>query len=81
MKATQVLVTWLDRGDCNRRTANNFYSMIQSVNSHTRRLLNEKAAHDQELEDVKLKFKLRHEGILRQCKCYCRLEAMVRTLR
>ncbi len=69
MTATQILITWLDRGDCNRRTANNFYSMVQSVNSHTRRLLNEKAQHDQELEAMKIKFNMRLEGILRQCKC------------
>ena len=68
MKATQVLVTWLERGDCARRSANTFYSMIQSVNSHVRRLMNEKGAHDQELEQMKLAFRQRHEGILRQCK-------------
>ena len=30
--------------------------------------MNEKAAHDQELEQMKLAFRQRHEGILRQCK-------------
>ncbi len=68
MKGTQVLVTWLERGDCTRRSANTFYSMIQSVNSHVRRLMNEKATHDQELEQMKLAFRQRLEGILRQCK-------------
>ncbi len=68
MKGTQVLVTWLERGDCSRRSANTFYGMIQSVNSHVRRLMNEKATHDQELEQMKLAFRQRHEGILRQSK-------------
>ena len=68
MQGTQVLVTWLDRGDCNRRNANTFYSMVQSVNAHVRRLLNEKATHDEELETIKQQFRDRLEGILRQCE-------------
>ena len=68
MQATQVLMTWLERGDCNRRTANSFYSMVQSVNSHIRRLTNEKTAHDDEFEVIKQQFRDRLEGILRQCK-------------
>ena len=35
--SVQLLTTWLERGDCNKRTAGNFYSMIQSTNSHVRR--------------------------------------------
>ncbi|XP_064638616.1 ecto-NOX disulfide-thiol exchanger 2-like [Lineus longissimus] len=66
MKATQVLMTWLERGDCNRRSANTFYSMVQSTNSHVRRLMNEKHSHEEELNIVKEKFKLRMNGILRQ---------------
>ena len=76
MKGTQVLVTWLDRGDCSRRASNIFYSMIQSVNSHVRRLMNEKAQHDLELEQMKLKFRQRLEGIIRQCK-YLYLTALL----
>ncbi|XP_039436153.1 ecto-NOX disulfide-thiol exchanger 2 [Culex pipiens pallens] len=48
-KAVQTLVTWLERGDCSKKNANNFYTMIQSTNSHVRRLLNEKAVNDEEL--------------------------------
>lgn len=68
VKASQILITWLERGDCNRRTSNSFYSMVQSVNSHIRRLMNEKAAHDDEFEIVKQQFRDRLEGVLRQCK-------------
>ena len=35
--SVQLLTAWLERGDCNKRTAGNFYSMIQSTNSHVRR--------------------------------------------
>ena len=36
-ESVQLLTAWLERGDCNKRTAGNFYSMIQSTNSHDRR--------------------------------------------
>ncbi|NXG70085.1 ENOX2 protein, partial [Baryphthengus martii] len=66
LEAIQTLLTWIERGEVNRRTANNFYSMIQSANSHIRRLVNEKAAHEKEMEEAKEKFKLALSGILVQ---------------
>ncbi|XP_059377248.1 ecto-NOX disulfide-thiol exchanger 2-like isoform X2 [Carassius carassius] len=65
-EAVRVLLTWVDRGEVNRRNANNFYSMIQSSNSHIRRLMNEKAAHEKEMEEAKEKFKSALAGILVQ---------------
>lgn len=65
----QILLTWIERGEVNRRSANNFYSMIQSVNSHIRRLMNEKTAHEKEMEEAKERFKLALSAILTQCKC------------
>lgn len=64
----QVVITWLERGDCNKRNANTFYSMIQSTNSHVRRLLNEKAQYEEELQKAKDSMKVRMQGILIQCK-------------
>ncbi|XP_063169847.1 ecto-NOX disulfide-thiol exchanger 2 isoform X1 [Candoia aspera] len=66
LEAVQTLLAWLERGEVNRRTANSFYTMIQSVNSHIRRLMNEKAGHDKEMEAAKEKFKLALSGILAQ---------------
>ncbi|KYO26584.1 ecto-NOX disulfide-thiol exchanger 1 isoform A [Alligator mississippiensis] len=65
-EAVQTLLTWIERGEVNRRTANNFYSMIQSANSHIRRLMNEKAVHEKEMEEAKEKFKVAFSGILVQ---------------
>nr|XP_056715200.1 ecto-NOX disulfide-thiol exchanger 2 isoform X2 [Euleptes europaea] len=65
-EAAQTLLTWIERGEVNRRSANNFYSMIQSVNSHIRRLMNEKAAHEKDMEEAKEKFKFALSGILAQ---------------
>lgn len=62
----RILLTWVERGEVNRRNANNFYSMIQSANSHIRRLMNEKAAHEKEMEEAKEKFMNALSGILVQ---------------
>uniref|UniRef100_H3DPY9 Ecto-NOX disulfide-thiol exchanger 1 n=1 Tax=Tetraodon nigroviridis TaxID=99883 RepID=H3DPY9_TETNG len=48
--AAGVLFAWIDRGEVNRRTSNHFYSMIQSANSHVRRLMVEKAQEEEEME-------------------------------
>ncbi|KAL8189762.1 UNVERIFIED_CONTAM: Ecto-NOX disulfide-thiol exchanger 1 [Gekko kuhli] len=65
-EATTVLLTWIERGEVNRRTANQFYSMVQLANSHVRRLMNEKATHEQEMEEAKENFKTALMGILTQ---------------
>ncbi|KAJ8255156.1 hypothetical protein GJAV_G00201640 [Gymnothorax javanicus] len=65
-EAVRILLTWVERGEVNRRNANNFYSMIQSSNSHIRRLMNEKAAHEKEMEEAKEKFKNALAAILIQ---------------
>uniref|UniRef100_A0A1B6LXZ8 Ecto-NOX disulfide-thiol exchanger 1/2 domain-containing protein n=1 Tax=Graphocephala atropunctata TaxID=36148 RepID=A0A1B6LXZ8_9HEMI len=65
-KAVQVVITWLERGDCNKRNSNAFYSMIQSTNSHVRRLLTEKATYEEELTLAKELMKGRMQGLLIQ---------------
>ncbi|CAL1541449.1 unnamed protein product [Lymnaea stagnalis] len=62
-KASQLLITWLERGECNRRTSTNFYSMVQNVQSHVRRLNNEKMTVQEEYEHYKLQFQQRVQGI------------------
>ncbi|XP_073968679.1 ecto-NOX disulfide-thiol exchanger 1 isoform X2 [Rhodnius prolixus] len=65
-KAVQVVITWLERGDCSKRNASVFYSMIQSTNSHIRRLLSEKATHEEELLKAKDLMKARMQSLLLQ---------------
>uniref|UniRef100_A0A8D1KP59 Ecto-NOX disulfide-thiol exchanger 1 n=2 Tax=Sus scrofa TaxID=9823 RepID=A0A8D1KP59_PIG len=65
-EAITVLLSWIERGEVNRRSANQFYSMVQSANSHIRRLMNEKATHEQEMEEAKENFKNALTGILTQ---------------
>uniref|UniRef100_A0A4W3H9T2 Ecto-NOX disulfide-thiol exchanger 1 n=1 Tax=Callorhinchus milii TaxID=7868 RepID=A0A4W3H9T2_CALMI len=63
-EAIVVLLTWFERGEVTRRSANNFYSMIQSANSHTRRLMGEKVSHEEAMEQAKEQFKSALSGIL-----------------
>lgn len=67
-KSIQTLIAWLDKGDCNKKNSNVFYSMIQSTNSHTRRLLNEKSQYDDEIKEAKEKFQRQMIKMMDQCK-------------
>lgn len=66
--AAGVLFAWIDRGEVNRRTSNQFYSMIQSANSHVRRLMVEKAQEEEEMEHAKDAYKAALLAVLTQCK-------------
>lgn len=68
LKAVSTLIVWLERGDCTKKNANIFYSMIQSANSHIRRLLNEKCQYEDELRDAKEKYHKQMVKMVEQCK-------------
>uniref|UniRef100_A0A182IJE9 Uncharacterized protein n=1 Tax=Anopheles atroparvus TaxID=41427 RepID=A0A182IJE9_ANOAO len=65
-KAVQTLITWLERGDCSKKNSNNFYSMIQSTNSHVRRLLSEKGVCDEELKRAREQYRRQTKTMLTQ---------------
>ncbi|KAL3847155.1 hypothetical protein ACJMK2_018084 [Sinanodonta woodiana] len=65
LMASQVFLTWMERGDCNRRNASTFYTMIQCTNAHIRHLLGEKQAQHEEQMRMKEKFRSIFEGIIR----------------
>lgn len=67
-KAVQVLITWLERGDCNKKNSNAFYSMIQSTNAHVRRLMNEKPAFDEEMRKARELHRKQMLSLNVQCK-------------
>lgn len=67
-KAVQILVTWLERGDCSKKNANIFYSMIQSANSHIRRLLSEKSQFEDEYNEAKNQYKKKMSKTIDQCE-------------
>lgn len=65
-RAVQVVITWLERGDCSKRNSTAFYSMIQSTNAHVRRLRSEKKHYEEELRKARDIMKGRVQGILIQ---------------
>lgn len=67
-KAIQILITWLERGDCSKKNSNVFYSMIQSTNSHVRRLLGEKTTYEDELDKAKETYRKHIHSLSVQCK-------------
>lgn len=67
-KAVQVLITWLERGDCSKKNSNTFYSMIQSTNSHVRRLICEKGGFEEELQKAREHYRKQMQMMMVQCK-------------
>lgn len=68
LKAVQTLVLWLERGDCSKKNSNIFYSMIQSANSHIRRLLNEKTQFEDEMNEAKNHYRIQMTKMIEQCE-------------
>ncbi|XP_017089636.2 ecto-NOX disulfide-thiol exchanger 2 isoform X1 [Drosophila bipectinata] len=53
VKAIQTITAWLERGDCTKRNANVFYSMIQSTHAHVRRLHADKMQLEEDLRKAR----------------------------
>lgn len=65
-EAAPTLTTWLERGECNKKNSNTFYSLIQSSNNQLRRLFNEKMQIDEEYQTLKNTIKDKFAHILLQ---------------
>ncbi|XP_075978640.1 ecto-NOX disulfide-thiol exchanger 2-like isoform X2 [Anticarsia gemmatalis] len=61
-----TLLAWLERGECSKKNANQFYSMIQTTNSHIRRLFNEKMQSEEELQECKERVKNNIANVIEQ---------------
>ncbi|KAG8198950.1 hypothetical protein JTE90_015154 [Oedothorax gibbosus] len=64
-KGCMVLMTWLERGDCNKKNCIKFYYLICSVYRHVQKLVDEKNIIEDELTAVQQQ---RHQ----QCACNAR---------
>lgn len=62
------MLAWLERGECTKKNANQFYSMIQATNAHIRRLFNEKMQAEEELLDCKERVKNHIANVIEQRK-------------
>ncbi|KAH9637150.1 hypothetical protein HF086_016172 [Spodoptera exigua] len=54
------------RGECSKKNANQFYTMIQATNSHIRRLFNEKMQAEEELQNCKERVKNHIASVIEQ---------------
>ena len=68
LKAVQTVSCWLERGDCNKRNANVFYSMIQSTSSYVRRLHVDKQQLEEDLRKARECYRKQMLVMSTQCK-------------
>ncbi|XP_023946149.2 ecto-NOX disulfide-thiol exchanger 2 isoform X2 [Bicyclus anynana] len=61
-----TLVSWLERGECSKKTSTQFYSMIQATNSHIRRLFGEKMQAEEEFQECKERVKNHIQSVIEQ---------------
>ncbi|CAG2173698.1 unnamed protein product [Oppiella nova] len=66
LKGVQVLVNWLERGECQKRNSGQFYTMIQSTNNHIKRLQNERTLFENEWINSRQIYHSKIEAILVQ---------------
>lgn len=68
IKAIQTITVWLERGDCTKRNANVFYSMIQSTHAHVRRLTGDKQQLEDDLRKARESYRKQMLTMSAQCK-------------
>lgn len=64
----QTLAVWLERGECSKRHANAFYSLIQASNNQIRRLFTEKMQLDDDFQNMKNAIKEKFAHVVMQCE-------------
>ena len=68
LKTVQVLISWLEKGECHKSNSGQFFTMIQSTHSHIRRLKNERICFEEDWQQAKQLYQMRMQRILTQCK-------------
>jgi len=63
-----LLLAWLDRGNCNKKNADRFFSMIQAASSHVKRLVGERGEWEVEVERLREQHKARSRELRDQFK-------------
>ncbi|CAH2258040.1 jg26741 [Pararge aegeria aegeria] len=65
-EAAPTLAGWLERGECNKKFANQFYSLIQASNNQIRRLFNEKMQLDEDFQNMKISIRDKFAHVVTQ---------------
>ncbi len=69
--ATNNLISWIDKGNCSSTTANTFFGLLSSVNSHCHKLTKEVKAKDEECQVQIAKIKETMGDLVRDCEYTC----------
>ncbi|XP_041482729.1 ecto-NOX disulfide-thiol exchanger 2-like [Lytechinus variegatus] len=65
-QAANMLITWLERGECDKRNSTQFYNLVKSAHMHVRRLIGEKAQCDLNLNQIQQQFRMQVIGLITQ---------------
>jgi len=63
-----LLLVWLERGNCHKKNADRFFSMIQAASSHVKRLVGERGDWEVEVERLREQHKARSRELRDQFK-------------
>ncbi|XP_041970029.1 ecto-NOX disulfide-thiol exchanger 2-like [Aricia agestis] len=72
-KVAPTLASWLERGECNKKNANSFYSLIQASNNQIRRLFNEKMQLDEDFMNMKTAMKEKFTVVIKQFEAVAKI--------
>ena len=66
--AAKNVIHWLERGHCTQSTANTFFGLISSTNTHCRKMIKHIKAKDEELAEVMQKRREYFQTLQKECK-------------
>lgn len=67
-ESLDLVAHWFEKGECNRSTVNVFHSLLTTVHSLIKRLINRRREHEQRVEKQKQQAVERADEIKQQCK-------------
>ena len=67
-ESLDMVVHWFEKGECNRSTVNVFHSLLTTINSLIKRLINRRKEHEQRVEKQKQQAVETANDIKQQCK-------------
>ena len=68
--AARNLVSWIEKGNCSSATANTFFGLLSSVNTHCHKLNKEAKSKDEELQTHIAEMKESLENLIEDCEYF-----------
>ena len=70
VESLEVLAHWFEKGECNRSTVNVFHTILSTIHSFVKRLINKRKEHERQVEKQKKQAVDKANEIKQQCKLY-----------